>query len=290
MVVKTEIVRELGANQLLLPALIEDGLIANERTKYYFALLQEARCCADAPTIAAPDLRSERLAARLEDASLDDVVGGAERLPDGHYRIPRADTVLGALKAAIAAMIAPIAGEIGEAFRTRLAALAPPNALDDVIDGAFIDRITSADRQADDSLHLLVMDVHKALNRLQAEIATETIGGAKAYAIGADDRALVEAFMAGIARTSPLKFNHPGLAATATASGGRLIIQNDLGTTDAHVLVVAVEGLIARSRPTPTSTPSGSPSSGACSRASRSSGRHPSGTGRPDSKPAAMRS
>ncbi|HYN39836.1 MAG TPA: hypothetical protein VES39_11355, partial [Rhodospirillales bacterium] len=142
--------------------------------------------------------------------------------------------------------IAPLPGEIAETFRSRLALLAPPNAFDDVIDGALIDRITSADRQAGDSLHLVVMDVHKALNRLQAEIATETIGGAKAYAIGAKDRALIEAFMAGIARTSPLKFNHPGLAATATASGGRLIIQNDLGTTDAHVLVVAVEGLIAR--------------------------------------------
>ncbi|MGZ9111446.1 MAG: hypothetical protein ACXW3X_10270 [Rhodoplanes sp.] len=246
MVVKTEIVRELGADQLLLPALIEDGLIANEQAKYYFALLQEARCRADAPLVAAPDLRSERLAARVEDASLDGVVGAAEHLPDGRYRIPRASMVLGALKAAIAAMIAPLAEDSGEAFRARLGLLAPPNAPDDVIDGALIDRITSADRQAGDSLHLLVMDVHKALNRLQAEIATETIGGAKAYAVGADDRALVEAFMAGIARTSPLKFDHPGLAATATTSDGRLIIQNDLGTTDAHVLVVAVEGLIAR--------------------------------------------
>src|SRR5512134_2919923 len=136
MVVKTDIVRELGADRLLLPALIEDGLIANERAKYYFALLQEARCRADAPSVAGPDLRSERLAARLEDASLDGVVGAAESLPDGRYRIPRADMVLGAIKAAIAVMIAPLAEDGAEAFRARLDLLAPPNAPDDVIDGA----------------------------------------------------------------------------------------------------------------------------------------------------------
>jgi uncharacterized protein Yka (UPF0111/DUF47 family) len=47
--------------------------------------------------------------------------------------------------------------------------------------------------------------------------------------------------MAGLNRTAPLKFNHPGLGTTATRSGHRLIIQNDIGTTDAHVIVVHVE-------------------------------------------------
>ncbi len=40
--------------------------------------------------------------------------------------------------------------------------------------------------------------------------------------------------------TAPLKFNHPGIGTTATRSGGRLIIQNDIGTTDAHVIVIHV--------------------------------------------------
>jgi uncharacterized protein Yka (UPF0111/DUF47 family) len=48
--------------------------------------------------------------------------------------------------------------------------------------------------------------------------------------------------MRGLASTADLKFNHPGLATTAMRSGKRLIIQNDIGATDAHVVVLAVEG------------------------------------------------
>jgi hypothetical protein len=38
-----------------------------------------------------------------------------------------------------------------------------------------------------------------------------------------------------------LKFGHPGLATTAARSGNRLTIQNDIGETDAHVVVIVVE-------------------------------------------------
>jgi uncharacterized protein Yka (UPF0111/DUF47 family) len=37
-----------------------------------------------------------------------------------------------------------------------------------------------------------------------------------------------------------LKFDHPGLDTMATRAGDRLLIQNDIGTTDAHVLVITV--------------------------------------------------
>ena len=49
--------------------------------------------------------------------------------------------------------------------------------------------------------------------------------------------------MAGVNRTAQLKFAHPGLATTATRAGGRLVIQNDIGTTDAHVIVIHVKDL-----------------------------------------------
>jgi hypothetical protein len=49
--------------------------------------------------------------------------------------------------------------------------------------------------------------------------------------------------MAGLNRTSPLKFNHPGLATTAAREGNKLAIQNDIGETDAHVIVIHVEGM-----------------------------------------------
>jgi uncharacterized protein Yka (UPF0111/DUF47 family) len=48
--------------------------------------------------------------------------------------------------------------------------------------------------------------------------------------------------MCGLNRTAPLAFGHPGLATTAARSGERLTIQNDIGTTDAHVLVIHVDG------------------------------------------------
>ena len=94
-----------------------------------------------------------------------------------------------------------------------------------------------------DSLHRLVMELHKRLNAMQAELAEETLDGAAASNLAETDRPLVSAFMAGVNRTAKLKFNHPGLATTATRAGGRLVIQNDIGTTDAHVIVIHVQEL-----------------------------------------------
>ncbi len=54
------------------------------------------------------------------------------------------------------------------------------------------------------------------------------------------DRNLIKAFMRGVNQTAPLKFDHPGLGTTATHTDDKLVIQNDIGTTDAHVLVVHV--------------------------------------------------
>jgi hypothetical protein len=56
-----------------------------------------------------------------------------------------------------------------------------------------------------------------------------------------EDRGAVQAFMRGVNETRALKFNHPGLETTATRSGGKLLIQNDIGTTDAHVVVIAIK-------------------------------------------------
>ena len=79
------------------------------------------------------------------------------------------------------------------------------------------------------------MDAHRAINRLQSTIATETLDGAHVYGLAVGSRRLVAAFMKGLNHTAPLKFNHPGLETTATEHDGQLLIQNDIGTTDAHV-------------------------------------------------------
>lgn len=247
MIVKSAIVRELGAERLLLPALLDDAFAAEEQANYYVALLRQAHAHADAPgDDLGNGLHGKRLAAHIEDDVLDRVVAGSVRLDDRHYHIPHGGDITAALVRAVEAMIRPLSGDEAELFRRRLDDLAQPPAHDDVLERAEIKRLAAADRTTGDSLHLLAADVRKALGRLQQEITTETVGGARAFTLRPADRPLVEAFMAGVARTAPLAFGRPGLVTTATVANGRLMIENDIGNTDAHVLVVTIDGLAAR--------------------------------------------
>jgi uncharacterized protein Yka (UPF0111/DUF47 family) len=107
----------------------------------------------------------------------------------------------------------------------------------------YVSAVTSAAAGSGDSIHRLVIDLHRELNQLQRFLSQESIAGASVYGLADEDRPRVEAFMAGLNRTAPLKFDHPGLGTTATRSGEALLLQNDIGMTDAHVLVVRVQGL-----------------------------------------------
>ncbi|TNC19381.1 hypothetical protein [Amycolatopsis alkalitolerans] len=245
---KTEIVEELGESTLLLPFLVNRGLVANERAKYLLSLLQAARTRADHPAEPFAVLRTERLAAGVRDPRYDEVVAKTERASDGRYLIPGAGRIHEELFAAIREMLAPLAAaDVTAPDASRLAALAAaaPDLTGDLLAGEYVDGITSTRRQDGDSPHLLVMDAHRALNQLQALIATESVDGAACYQLGDGDRELVAAFVAGVHETEALKFDHPGLATTATRAGDRLVIQNELGTTNAHVVLLAVEGLVA---------------------------------------------
>jgi uncharacterized protein Yka (UPF0111/DUF47 family) len=247
---KATILGELGEQQLLLPALVNEGLAANDRAKYRMTLLQEAREHADHPHRKAADLKRERLAAGEPDAELDAVVGGSRREDPDTYLIPRGRQICETLVGDVRRMLGPLlAAEAGgqhpaTEYEERLSAIltATPIPQDDRITGAAIDRWTSGSRDRGDSLHLLVMELHKELNKLQKRLASETIDGASVYGLAEADRPLVAAFMAGVNRTRALKFDHPGLGTTATRGGDRLVIQNDIGVTAAHVLVVHVEG------------------------------------------------
>ena len=244
MLVKQSIVAALGEHGLALPRLIDEALSANDRVKYRLTLLQLARRHADAPEQPLPDLRAERAAARLDAAELDDLPRGCERVAAGSYRLPGAAALLEAAGRDVRAMLAPVelaGGRDGAALATRAATLLPALvAHADGFDAAELDGWSHGDRTRGDSVHLLVMDLHKILNRLQRAVATEVLDGASVYDLEPADRERVQAFMRGVNRTTRLRFDHPGLGTTATHSGGRLVIQNDIGTTDAHVLVVHV--------------------------------------------------
>jgi uncharacterized protein Yka (UPF0111/DUF47 family) len=249
---KTAISALVNEDKLLLPERLKGALAANDRIKYLFALLQAARSHADDPAATISDLRDERRLCGIDDEALDDVVPAARRGDDGGYVVPGAPALLQRVHDELDRMLAPLhisaaGGLTGiEADRRAAAAFAalPPLA-GDVIPGELISAVTAARRGTSDSLHLLVMDAHKALNRLQATLATETIDGATTYGLTAADRPLVAAFMRGVNRTARLKFDHPGLDTFATRTDDRLIIQNDIGTSDAHVLVVNVTGAVA---------------------------------------------
>ena len=243
---KAQIIAALGERPLLLPFLLNEALAANERAKYRLTLLQSAQSHAQFPEADFSDLRRERLACGVQDASLDEVVAHTVRRGADCYAMPRVREICSGLKDDLRAMIAPFESAQkpeGNLFRQRLLELSGEAwcGEDDTITGESIAWLATGEGAPGDRVHLLIMELHKALNRLQAGIATESVEGALAYGLRSEDRVFVASFMKGVNRTRPLKFDHPGLGTTATKIGAKLIIQNDIGTTDAHVLVVHVE-------------------------------------------------
>jgi uncharacterized protein Yka (UPF0111/DUF47 family) len=250
MVGKIAIVESLGEQAVLLPSLIATALAANDRLKIRLTLLQEASAQASEPGRAPPSLASETRAAGLDDSAFDAIFSGARPLDAGHFIAPGAAALAAGMAGDLAAMIAPLevaGGEGVAALKNRMAAIVGnlPSFSEDRIAHAEVLALASARRDASDSLHLLVMDLHRAINRLASETAVEDVDGAGAAGLDDSARARVKAFMRGLNRTKNLAFGHPGLATTAGQIGARVTIQNDIGTTDAHVLVVRVEGLTA---------------------------------------------
>jgi uncharacterized protein Yka (UPF0111/DUF47 family) len=241
---KPGILQDLGERALLLPGAVERALRANDRAKYYFTLMQLAARHAQEPGAPAPTLKADREAAGIDATELDGLIAGARR-EDGLLRIPGADTIHAAIVLCLEEMIAPLElADDAAAFPARLArALRELPAVEG--DGVPERYVATLARAGGDSLHGLVLDLHRELNRLQGRLSGDSIGGAPAYGLLAPDRALVEAFVRGVARTAALKFDHPGLQTLATRAGDTLVLQNDLGTTDTHVLVVRIDGLTA---------------------------------------------
>jgi hypothetical protein len=132
------------------------------------------------------------------------------------------------MKDIVAAMIRAVkAGEapVGEAMSARLSAIRTSGLLDasNEIEASRIAKLTGV------------------LNRLAAGCTEEIVAGAHVFGLRPDDHRCVESFMRGLSQTEGLKFGHPGLDTMATRSGDRLLIQNDIGTTDAHVVVITVK-------------------------------------------------
>jgi uncharacterized protein Yka (UPF0111/DUF47 family) len=241
---KTQILAAIGETGLQPAAAINAALAANDRVKYAFSLLQMALAHAEHPEQAGSTLRQERIACGIDDPELDTVVGSA-RMIGKSCRVSGAARIFKAIGDDVRMMAAPVLVNKPDGLAGRIDGLLGglPATADDLVQPAAASAMMQVAHAGADSLHSLVMDLHKRLNALQAAMAQEDLDGAAAYDLAETDRPLVKAFMAGVNRTAKLKFTHPGLATTATRSGGRLVIQNDIGTTDAHVIVIHIQNL-----------------------------------------------
>jgi uncharacterized protein Yka (UPF0111/DUF47 family) len=174
------------------------------------------------------------------------IIAGARSAGNGTIAAPGLGGLMSGLGDDLGAMIRAVeAGDeaAGQVAAVRWSAMqAESKTANDEIGADEVERLIAITSGGRDSLHRLVMDLHKNLNRLAASCAEEIVDGAHEHGLSAADKPIVAAFMRGVNRTRKLKFDHPGLETTATRRGARLVIQNDIGTTDAHVLIVSVEG------------------------------------------------
>lgn len=245
MLLKSDAVAALGQTKLLAPARIKAALAANDRLKFVLTVVQTAAAHAADTSSAQPDLRRDYTAARMDDSWLLEVAGAAWR-EDALLHMAEWPRLAAMLRDDIKQMARPLEDSANQdhiGLLSRTAGwcdwLSQRDA--DTLSEHDLALLTGGKRGGDDTFHILVMDLHKALNRLAAEAASEEIAGAHVWQLEPRDRPRVAAFMQGLNRTRDLKFDHPGLDTAATSDGERLLIQNDIGTNDAHVLVIQVE-------------------------------------------------
>jgi uncharacterized protein Yka (UPF0111/DUF47 family) len=276
---KSDAVAAMGPSSLLLPAWIKAALAANDRLKLYLTVLQAAVAHAEHPEAEPLDLGREAAAAGAEGRWLRELPAASSQA-GGALQMPELPRLLQGLADNLRVMAKPLLESRHEgadpAARVAhwldwLGALGGRQAAGETLTSEQLRLLTDGRRQGKgegegegghrtlgaakhglnaagpefdaDSFHLLVMDLHKQLNQLAGSLSSEEISGAHVWQLLPGDRSHVEAFMRGLHRTAPLKFDHPGLETAATRDGNRLLLQNDIGTNDAHVFVVQVEGL-----------------------------------------------
>ncbi|MGX8012337.1 DUF47 domain-containing protein [Mesorhizobium sp. ORM8.1] len=244
---KNDVVAALGQTELLRPAWVKAALAANDRLKFYLTALQAAHAHADHPGTAQLDLHREYVAAHIDAPWIIELPNSAY-LEGSTLHLTNLPELAAKLRDDLRTMARPIQGIAEEAHRALCARVDKwcgwLDQLGATLDAAQLKALTSGKRGEEDSFHILVMDMHKGLNQLAAHLSDETIDGAHVWQLSAQDGPRISAFMQGLNRTRALKLDHPGLETAATRDGDRLLIQNDIGTNDAHVLVAQVEGLV----------------------------------------------
>ena len=198
---KARIIEHLGQADVLLPSLVAEGLAANDRIKVRLSVLQAAADHASDPVRSPADLTAECRSAGIDAAAVACLVSGARLSADGRVTAPNlidlGKAILADLSAMTRAVAAGATGE-GKAADDRLAQLRLRDRLAslDEISPTEIAQLTAVPPNGGDSLHRLVMDLHKALNRLAVDCAEEVVSGAHAYGLLTQDRSACQVYRA----------------------------------------------------------------------------------------------
>ena len=180
--------------------------------------LQAAAHHAREPDHPATDLQVECHAAGIAPAALATLIGGAHLAGDGRIAAPNLARLMKEIHDDAATMLRAVAAgkpAEGETMNVRLVAMRAAGLLEAAndIEIARVAKLTGVTEGGGDSLHRLVMDLHKALNRLAANCAEEIVGGAHVFGLHAEDRARGGKFHAG-AQRDPRPEIQPSRAST----------------------------------------------------------------------------
>lgn len=243
---KDKAVESLGQQSLLLPAWITVALNANDRLKLLLTLLQSAKQHALMPDAKVLDWGKDFRSAGFVELDWVKDFATSAYIEDETLIVSNQEIFFENLEENLSLMARPII-ELRDPVNKNLCARCEDwhshlkkYSIAEGISKDTITALTHGDRKKTDSFHLLVMDLHKCINAIASTISTENIAGAHAWHVLPEDHARIEAFMHGLQHTAPLKFSHPGLDTSATRDNKCLLIQNDIGTNDAHVLVIEV--------------------------------------------------
>ena len=164
-----------------LPELIQEGLSARGRLKYYVSLLRAAALYAQAPYYPAPTLRAEREASGISDEIFDEIVAGSWTVAKDLISIPGVSVILKHIFEDLQQMLLPLraAAITHPEMRNRLEIyqhrldqqiiVAPP-CHDDRLTSKEIAGLAQGKANAHDSIQQLALDLQTELIELSGTI------------------------------------------------------------------------------------------------------------------------
>src|SRR4051812_33232082 len=173
---RVEPIEAIAETGLLLPDLILRGLAAGDRLKYYITLLQAAYSHAHAADQPVPNLRVQREASGVIDATLDRMIESSVARGSDTVYIPGAVMLMMSMFDEARRMLHPLVlsgiarSELGdrvEVYQPRIENLYAhaPLCADDLVTRSAMSVLTRLTENGHDTMHQLMLDLRWELNR-----------------------------------------------------------------------------------------------------------------------------